>query len=103
MANKFSALRAGMTPAAQARAAARAESMLVEMQLQALRKSRKATQSEVAKAMHVEQAAVSKLERREDMYISTLREYVKALGGELKLVASFPDAEIQVHPFEPAH
>lgn len=103
MANKFSALRATMTPASRARAAARAEAMLVEMQLQELRKFRKATQSEVAKALHVEQAAVSKLERREDMYVSTLREYIKALGGELKLVASFPDGEIQVHPFESAH
>jgi hypothetical protein len=43
------------------------------------------------------------LERRDDMYLSTLRSYVRALGGELKLVASFPDAEIQVHSFEPAH
>jgi hypothetical protein len=50
--------------------------------------------------MQIEQAVVSKLERREDMYVGTLREYVKALGGELKLVASFPDAEIQIHPFE---
>ena len=100
MAKKFSELRARMSPEAQARAAARTEAMLVEMQLQALRKARKVTQLEVAKAMSVEQAAVSKLERREDMYVSTLREYVKALGGELKLVASFPDAEIQVHPFE---
>ncbi|MFC4296689.1 XRE family transcriptional regulator [Castellaniella hirudinis] len=101
MTNKFSALRTKMSPAAQARAAARAEAMLVEMQLQELRKARKATQAEVAKALCVEQAAVSKLERREDMYVSTLREYVKALGGELKLVASFPDVDIQVHPFEP--
>lgn len=77
--------------------------MLVEMQLQELRKTRGITQIEVARAMSVEQAAVSKLERREDMYVSTLREYVKALGGELKLVASFPDADIQIHPFEPAH
>ena len=100
MAKKFSELRARMSPEAQARAAARTEAMLVEMQLQALRMARKVTQLEVAKAMNVEQAAVSKLERREDMYVSTLREYVKALGGELKLVASFPDAEIQVHPFE---
>lgn len=53
--------------------------------------------------MSVEQATVSKLEHRDDMYVSTLREYVKALGGELKLVASFPDADIQVHPFELAH
>lgn len=100
MARKFSELRAKMSPEAQARAAARAEALLVEMQLQELRKSRQVTQVEVAKAMNVEQAAISKLERRDDMYISTLREYVKALGGELKLVASFPDAEIQVHPFQ---
>jgi transcriptional regulator with XRE-family HTH domain len=100
MAKKFGELRAKMTPEAQSRAAARAEAMLVEMQLQELRKARKITQVEVAKAMSVEQAAVSKLERRDDMYVSTLREYVKALGGELKLVASFPDADIQVHPFE---
>jgi transcriptional regulator with XRE-family HTH domain len=102
MAKKFTELRAKMSPTSQARAAARAEAMLVEMQLHELRKARQATQTEVAKAMNVEQAAVSKLERRDDMYVSTLREYVKALGGELKLVASFPDAEIQVQPFEPA-
>ncbi|MBI5784339.1 MAG: XRE family transcriptional regulator [Rhodocyclales bacterium] len=103
MAKKFAELRAKMSPDAQARAAARAEAMLLEMQLQELRKARQVTQVEVAKAMNVEQAAISKLERREDMYVSTLREYVKALGGELKLVASFPDAEIQVHPFEEVH
>ena len=103
MAKNFNELRAKMSPEAQSRAAARAEAMLVEMQLQELRKSRQVTQVEVAKAMNVEQAAVSKLERREDMYVSTLREYVKALGGELRLVASFPDADIQVHPFELAH
>jgi transcriptional regulator with XRE-family HTH domain len=103
MARKFSELRAKMAPDAQARAAARAEAMLLEMQLQELRKARQVTQVDLAKAMNIEQAAVSKLERREDMYVSTLREYIKALGGELKLVASFPDAEIQVHPFEEAH
>ena len=100
MAKHFRELRAKMSPAAQARSAARAEATLVEMQLQELRKSRNVTQVDLAKVMKVEQAAVSKLERREDMYVSTLRDYVKALGGELKLVASFPDAEIQVHPFE---
>ncbi len=70
------------------------------MQLQELRKARSITQIEVARSMSVEQAAISRLERREDMYVSTLRDYIRALGGELKLVASFPDADIQVHPFE---
>ncbi|MFP5338989.1 MAG: helix-turn-helix domain-containing protein [Gammaproteobacteria bacterium] len=103
MAKKFSDLRARMSPEAQARAAARAEAMLLEMQLQELRKARNVTQVDLARAMNVEQAAISKLERRDDMYVSTLRAYIEALGGELKLVASFPDADIQIHPFEPAH
>jgi len=103
MAKKFSELRNQMSPASQARAAAHTEAMLVEMRLQELRRARNATQTRVAQAMSVEQAAISKLEHRDDMYVSTLREYVRALGGELKLVASFPDAEIRVHPFELAH
>ncbi len=99
MAKKFEELRAKMTPEAQSRAAARAEALMVEMQLRDLRKARQVTQVDVAKAMSVEQAAVSKLERRDDMYVSTLSAYVKALGGELKLVASFPDADIQVRRY----
>lgn len=102
MANKFSALRAKMSPQAQAVSAARAEAMLLELELQALRKSRQVTQVDLAKAMQVEQAAVSKLEHRDDMYVSTLRSYVQALGGELKLVASFPDGDIALRPFEAA-
>jgi len=103
MAKNFSELRKQMSPASQARAAARAEAMLVEMQLQELRKARNVTQISVAQTMRVEQATISKLEHRDDMYVSTLREYVKALGGELKLVASFPDADIRVQPFAFAH
>jgi len=99
MANRFSELRRRMSPASQARAAARAEAELLQMRLRELRQSRHVTQVELALAMDVEQAAISRLERREDMYLSTLQEYVKALGGELKLVASFPDAEIQLHPY----
>lgn len=96
MSKKFSELREKMPPGAQARASARADAMLVEMRLNELRKRRQVTQVEVAKSMDIEQGSVSKIESREDMYVSTLREYIKALGGELKLVASFPDGEIQV-------
>jgi transcriptional regulator with XRE-family HTH domain len=90
-----------MSPEAQAQAAARAEALLVEMQLQELRKARNITQVELAKTMRIEQGAISKLEHRDDMYVSTLQAYIRALGGELKLVASFPDAEIKLHSFEP--
>ncbi len=102
MAKKFAELRAKMSPEALSRAAARAEALLVEMQLRELRKARQFTQVDLAKAMSIEQAAVSKMERRDDMYVSSLSAYVKALGGELKLVASFPDADIQVRPYRSA-
>lgn len=96
MSKKFSELRTKMSPEAQARSAARAEGMILEMRLQELRKSRHVTQVRVAEAMGVEQTAISKLEHRSDMYLSTVYEYIKALGGELKLVASFPEGDIEV-------
>lgn len=98
MAKKFSDLRAQMPESSQARAAARADAFIIEMQLRELRKTRQVTQVELARTLDIEQGSVSKIESRDDMYVSTLREYIKALGGELKLVASFPDVEIQVVP-----
>ena len=58
-----------------------------------LRKVRELKQTDIAERMGVDQGAVSRLERREDLYVSTLRDYVDALGGQLRLVASFPDGE----------
>jgi len=87
-----------MPASSQARAAARADAFIIEMQLRELRKTRQVTQVELARTLDIEQGSVSKIESRDDMYVSTLREYIKALGGELKLVASFPDVEIQVVP-----
>ena len=100
MGRKFSELRAKLSPEAQARSAARAEGMLLEMRLRELRKSRNVTQVEVAQVMGVEQTAISKLEHRGDMSLSTVYGYIKALGGELKLVASFPEGDIPVQSFE---
>ena len=100
MSKKFSVLRSKMPPEAQARSAARAEGMLLEMRLRELRKSRNVTQVEVAQVMGVEQTAISKLEHRSDLYLSTVYGYIKALGGELKLVASFPEGDIPVQSFE---
>jgi transcriptional regulator with XRE-family HTH domain len=59
--------------------------------LQALRKARNRTQTQVAKALGMKQANVSQLEQRSDMLLSTLKKCVAALGGKLELVATFPD------------
>ena len=62
-----------------------------EMSLQDLRKAIGKTQTVVAKRLKVGQGAVSKLETQSDMYISTLRRVLKAIGGELELIARFPN------------
>ena len=63
-----------------------------------LRKQRGATQSDVAAALDVTQANVSRIEHEEDLYLSTLRDYVAALGGELQLVAVFPETKVTLAP-----
>ncbi len=83
-----------MSPEAKARSSVHTEAMLLEMGLQELRKSRHMTQVELASLLKIDQAAVSKTESRPDMYVSTLREYIRAMGGELQLVAILPYAEV---------
>jgi transcriptional regulator with XRE-family HTH domain len=89
-----------MSPAARTRAQTRAKAMLDEMPLQELRLARGLTQGELATTLKVRQASISKLERRADMYISTLRSHIRALGGELEIVARFPDGEVRISNFE---
>ncbi len=55
---------------------------------------------ELAELLNKKQAAISRLERRSDMHISTLRAFVKALGGKLEIIASFPDASYHIKQFE---
>ena len=72
-----------------------------EMTLRELRKARACSQQVVADVLNVNQAAVSKIERRTDMYVSTLREFVQAMGGELDIVVRFPDrAPVRIRQFE---
>ncbi|MFZ0695325.1 MAG: XRE family transcriptional regulator [Alphaproteobacteria bacterium] len=83
---------AALPESERAKIEARARKLIAEeMSLQDLRKAIGKTQAVIAKRLKVGQDAVSKLETRSDMYISTLRGFVKAMGGELELIARFPD------------
>jgi DNA-binding XRE family transcriptional regulator len=64
-----------------------------EMTLQELRRARKLTQVRMAKALRISQDGVSRLERRTDLLLSTLRKSVEAMGGSLSLIAEFPDRD----------
>ena len=77
-----------------------AELIAEEATLRQLREARERSQEEVAKKLHIKQAAVSKLERRTDMYLSTLRSYIEAMGGKLEIVAHFQDRAVRINQFE---
>ncbi len=64
-----------------------------EMTLREIRKAHKLTQQKIAKSLRIGQEGVSKIEKRSDLLISTLRGYVEAMGGQLSLVAEFPGRE----------
>jgi DNA-directed RNA polymerase specialized sigma subunit len=63
-----------------------------EMTLRDLRKAQEFTQARIAEALHISQDGVSRIEKRSDFLLSTLRSYVEAMGGSLRLVVEFPDA-----------
>jgi DNA-binding XRE family transcriptional regulator len=99
MAKSFKKLQAKMSPAARAGSEAKAQKMIEEMALDELRAARDLTQEHLSKILGVRQAAVSKLERRTDMYISTLADFIKAMGGTLEIRAVFPDGNVRIKQF----
>lgn len=83
---------AGLPAKRRAKVEARAAELVAEeLSLQDLRKAMSKTQISMAKKLNVGQEGISRLEKRADMLLSTLRDYVHALGGDLHLVAEFPD------------
>jgi len=96
MATKYQILRDKMSPEARAAADALAQELRAEMPLYELREALKSTQDEMAKILGASQPHVSKLERQTDMYISTLRKYVEAMGGELELNVKLPSGTVQI-------
>jgi transcriptional regulator with XRE-family HTH domain len=85
-------IRKELHPARRKKIAARAAQLIAEeLTLQELRRARKLTQARMAKKLGIGQDGVSKIEKRTDLMISTLRKTVEAMGGRLSLVAEFPD------------
>lgn len=93
---KWSALRAKMSPEAQAESKRIAAKMIAELPLEQLRAARQLTQTNLAQVLGVNQSAVSKLEKRTDMYLSTLRSYIEAMGGTLDIQAVFPEGSVRI-------
>ena len=91
MAKPLSSLTKKISTRVNTAANIKAAELLTEMTLAELRRSRNITQNEIANTLEMRQPSVAQLEKREDTYISTLRNYIHALGGELEITARFPD------------
>ena len=96
MAKNFKLLQQKMSPEARARSEAKAEQLMQEMPLDELREAREMTQELLAKTLQINQAAVSKLEHRADMYLSSLRKFIEAMGGQLDIRAVFPEGVVRI-------
>ncbi|HEX6040413.1 XRE family transcriptional regulator [Longimicrobium sp.] len=96
MARKFKELVADWSPERVAAVEERTRELLREMPISELRQARNVTQEALAASLGTSQASVSKLERRNDMYLSSLRRMVRAMGGDLEITARFPDGDIRL-------
>ncbi|HEX6747917.1 MAG TPA: helix-turn-helix domain-containing protein [Longimicrobium sp.] len=78
------------------------EAGILAMELHELRRARDISQEQLAERLGTRQPNVSKLERRKDVRLSTLRAAIEAMGGELRIIAHFPDADYEIDQFERA-
>lgn len=99
MAKKFTELRSRMSPESRAKAEAKAQTLLAEMPLYELRQARGLSQKMLAEVLHVQQPSIAKMEKRTDMYLSTLRSHIEAMGGQLEVIARFPDGAVRISNF----
>ena len=95
----FSELTSDFTPERRGRIDEMKRELLAQMPLHELRRTRALTRRDMAKMLKVNQPAVSKLEQRADVYVSSLRSYIEAVGGKLKIVAEFPEGEVAITNF----
>ena len=97
--NNFSELTRDFTPERRQRIDEMKRELVAEMPLHELRRARAMTQRDLARTLNVNQPAVSKLEQRTDVYVSSLRSYIEAVGGRLRIVAEFPEGEVAITNF----
>jgi transcriptional regulator with XRE-family HTH domain len=89
-------------PARRARVEEHKARLMQAVTLAELRKARALTQVQLAKTLDTTQSGVSRIEHQTDIYLSTLRSFIEAMGGHLELSAIFPDGTVVISTFEEA-
>ena len=100
MAKNWKEIRKDLGTEREARIQARVSDEIARLSLNQLREARSLTQNSLAELLGIPQGGVSRLERRADMYVSTLRNYIRAMGGELKITAVFPNGAVEISQFQ---
>lgn len=100
MAKKFQDLVSAKSAAWRVAVDARKRELIAAMPLQELRRARQLSQEQLAVELGATQPEISKIENRTDMYVSTLRRFIEAMGGELEITARFPDGTVQITQFQ---
>lgn len=102
MATKWNDLKHKSSPEVRANLQREAHAELDHIGFHKLRQARQQTQVAIAERLKIGQGAVSRMEKQSDFLLSTLREYVGALGGQLELRVVFPDADFVIETLAPA-
>ncbi len=100
MAKSFQNLIEKMPEEGRNRVEVRKQAILTEIRLGELRQALELTQRQLADTLKVDQAEISKMESQSDLYINTLRRFLSAMGGELKIIAEFPHGQVTITQFE---
>ena len=99
MAHKWRDIRRTLSPEQEEETRQYVKSVVEAVTLNQLRQARMLTQTSLASILGVNQGSVSKMEKRTDMYVSTLRSFIQAMGGTLQIKAVFPEGEVEIEQF----
>lgn len=100
MAHNWRDIRRTLSPEQEEKTRRYVKSVVEAATLNQLREARSLTQANLASILGINQGSVSKMEKRTDMYVSTLRSFIQAMGGQLQIKAVFPEGEVQIEQFE---
>ena len=100
MAHNWREIRRTLSPEQEEATRQYVKSVMEAVSLNQLREARSLTQANLASILGINQGSVSKMEKRTDMYVSTLRSFIQAMGGQLQIKAVFPEGEVQIEQFE---
>jgi DNA-binding XRE family transcriptional regulator len=100
VAHNWRDIRRKLSPEQEEKTRQYVKSVVEAVTLNQLREARSLTQANLAGILGVNQGSVSKMEKRTDMYVSTLRSFIQAMGGQLQIKAVFPEGDIEIEQFK---